>query len=199
MQALQDLSLLHSAFALFNQMLFNGRLPEVALIEHRQKGAKGYFASNAAVKKDGSRIHEIAINPTNYDDTAGALSTLIHEMVHLQQEVEGKPGSRGYHNREWVRMMLAVGLEPVSIDKPGKGTGFKVTHTIMPGGKSEKAISFVTDELELRLVAFGGEAKKKKKKRNKTTYECGSCGLKVWGKPGLNVACVDCAELLEEA
>ena len=52
------------------------------------------------------------------------LSTLVHEMTHLQQQHFGKPSRSGYHNKEWGLLMRAVGLIPSSTGEPGgKETG----------------------------------------------------------------------------
>lgn len=39
--------------------------------------------------------------------------------------------------------------------------------------------------------------KRPKSEKSKTTYVCGSCDMKVWGKPNLAVSCMDCGQQLE--
>jgi len=55
-------------------------------------------------------------------------------MCHLEQHHFGKP-SGAYHNKEWAKMMHAVGLMPSNTGKPGgKQTGQTVSHYIVTGG-----------------------------------------------------------------
>nr|WP_025465377.1 SprT-like domain-containing protein [Acinetobacter baumannii] len=63
------------------------------------------------------------------------LQTLVHEMVHAWQFHFGKPGRRGYHNKEWADKMEAIGLMPSSTGKPGGArTGEKMADYAIPGG-----------------------------------------------------------------
>jgi len=38
------------------------------------------------------------------------LGTLLHELLHAWQELHGKPGKRNYHNREFRRKAVELGL-----------------------------------------------------------------------------------------
>ena len=61
-------------------------------------------------------------------------------MVHLWQHHFGKPGRRGYHNKQWAAKMHEVGLIPSRTGKPGgKQTGQAVTHYIDENGRFAKA------------------------------------------------------------
>lgn len=42
-----------------------------------------------------------------------------------------------------------------------------------------------------------GPKKPGEKNRNKVKYSC-ECGLNLWGKPGLRVACIDCESAFAE-
>ena len=88
--------------------------------------------------QDGTLIHALALNPMYFaacpiEDT---LSTLVHEMAHLWQHHAGKPGRRGYHNKEWaIHMAEQLGLQPSVSGRPGgKVTGERMDHYIMEGG-----------------------------------------------------------------
>lgn len=62
------------------------------------------------------------------------MQTLVHEMVHLWQYHFGKPGRRGYHNKEWANKMESIGLMPSSTGQPGgKRTGDKMADYIIEG------------------------------------------------------------------
>ena len=60
----------------------------------------------------------------------------MHEMVHVWQHAHGKPGARGYHNKEWAAKMKAIGLQPSSTGMVGgKETGQRMMDYIIPGGR----------------------------------------------------------------
>lgn len=116
---------LTDAYKFLNRIFFDGQLPETIITLSHHKGANGYFRTNAF----GTGKHELALTPTGlHDGTYEALATLLHEMCHVWQQHFGKFSKNGYHNKQWATKMLEVGLTPVSIDQPGKMTGFKVTH-----------------------------------------------------------------------
>ena len=87
--------------------------------------------AGASASKDGKEVtDEIALNPSHFRDrsTEQSLSTLVHEMTHLEQHHFGKPSRAGYHNKQWAGMMKAVGLIPSDTGAPGgKEVGQKVT------------------------------------------------------------------------
>jgi predicted SprT family Zn-dependent metalloprotease len=54
----------------------------------RKRGARGYFSGCRFITKDRTETtDEIALNPVHFDErtTEEILSTLVHEMCHLQQ------------------------------------------------------------------------------------------------------------------
>ena len=158
---------LTEAYDFFNERLFAGRLPRCLITMQRQKGAYGYFAGKRFGSRDGAEVtDEIALNPAHFKSrtTEESLSTLAHEMCHLQQEHFGKPGRTSYHNKEWAGMMEAIGLIPSDTGAPGgKQTGQKVSHYIAGGGRFERACRRA-DRAGLRralcrVVGRPGEAK----------------------------------------
>jgi predicted SprT family Zn-dependent metalloprotease len=187
------------AYDLLNRTLFDGKLPPCLVTLQRKSNCGGYFAGSRFKTRDGKTFtDEIALNPSHFEsaDTRFILSILAHEMVHLQQYHQGKPGKGGYHNVEWGTMMLAIGLKPVSFDQPGKMTGNKVSHEILPGG----AFDVVCAELLARGVAIDYveawtlDGKKKAKAKLKVKYTCPGCAVNAWGKPELRLICGDCDE-----
>lgn len=196
---------LQSAFDFYNARLFNSELPGCAVIVHRHRGAYGYFWPKRWLHSSGGRdAHEIAIHPDFIPDRSPSevLSTLVHEMCHLQRFVTGKPPRGGYHRRQWAAMMDAVGLTPSATAAPGgKRTGQKVSHFIVDGGSFDTA----TADLLASGFAFawGTAAEVKvaraKKSGARVRYTCPDCDAKLWGKSGLGVACKPCGVDMEEA
>jgi predicted SprT family Zn-dependent metalloprotease len=139
------------------------------------------------------RTDEINLNPATFEGRTDAeiLSVLVHEMAHLWQQHYGKPGRGRYQNLEWAERMLDLGLTPVSLDRPGKMTGSRVSHTIVEGGPFDVACG--------HLIAGGyavewqsPNVKKRAQKKDKVKYTCLSCGAAAWGKPNLKLVCGDC-------
>lgn len=196
---------LDDAFGFFNRRLFDNRLPSCLITMQRSKTAYGYFAGDRFGSKDGSEItDEIALNPSHFQarTTEQSLSTLVHEMTHLEQHHFGSPSRAGYHNKEWAGMMKAVGLIPSDTGAPGgREVGQKVSHCIEPGGRFERACAELIERgfspLYVERWSEGGEATRRKKAASKTRYTCQGCGLNAWAKPDARLVCGDCDALLE--
>ena len=189
---------LTEAYDFFNERLFGGRLPRCLITMQRKRGAYGYFSGQRFGTKDGSEVmDEIALNPAHFKSrtTEESLSTLVHEMCHLEQHHFGKPSRSGYHNREWAGMMKAIGLMASATGLPGGSeTGQKVTHYITGGGAFDRACAeLVKSGFAVRYVELRS-ADRWKKAASKTKYSCPSCGLNAWGKPEINLVCGDCRE-----
>jgi predicted SprT family Zn-dependent metalloprotease len=127
---------LNHAYYHFNKELFNSILPGALITIVRSKSSKGYFFQEAF--SDGeTTADEIALNPAYLKSRPldQALSTLVHEMIHLWQFRFAKPGRGRYHNKEWANKMEELGLMPTSTGSPGgRKTGDRVTHYIIEGG-----------------------------------------------------------------
>lgn len=133
---------LQTAFEHFNDALFDGQLPFCLITLQREKKTYGYFSSERFVSRDGETTDEIAMNPTYFAvcPPEEIMQTLVHEMVHLWQHHYGKPGRRGYHNKEWAQKMEDLGLMPSSTGKPGGAkTGDRMADYIIEGGPFEEA------------------------------------------------------------
>ena len=137
---------LQQAYDFFNQTLFGERLPPCLITYQRKNRTYGYFSGDRWA--GGKKIaDEIAMNPMHFNErTQGeVLSTLVHEMVHLEQHHFGTPSRSGYHNKEWASWMERVGLIPSNTGEPGgKQTGQQMTHYIAPSGAFEKAFGELT-------------------------------------------------------
>lgn len=194
---------LDKAYAHFNRSLFGGRLPACVMTLHRKKGAYGYFWGDTWSEREGENLtDEIALNPEMFQGrtTEEVLSTLVHEMCHLEQHHFGKPSRSGYHNKEWASMMMAVGLTPTDTGElGGKMTGQKVTHCIEDGGKyAVSCAALMAKGFDIPWQANTRDsATAKKKAASKTKYSCPGCDLNAWGKPDIKIACVECELTLE--
>ena len=125
------------AYAYFNKRLFEGRLPPCLITVRPHRGAYGYFSGERFGSRDGKEIHdEIALNIRHFEKRTPCeiMSTLVHEMVHLEQAHFGSPSRNGYHNKEWAGLMERVGLMPSDTGAPGgKRTGQRMTHYVDRG------------------------------------------------------------------
>jgi len=191
-----------AAFAHFNAELFSNKLPQCLITLHRHKSARGYFWAEKFERSSGERVvDEIAMNPDCFKGRTDTetLSTLVHEMVHLQQKHFGKPSRNGYHNKEWAGMMDMVGLTPSTTAAPGgKRTGQNCSHYIVTGGPFSVACAkliktgFVITWRSRPKAPIAGKSGKRIK------YECDECGAAAWGKEGLNIECGDCGITMAE-
>jgi hypothetical protein len=122
------------AYSYFNESLFDRTLPDCLITLAHQAGSYGYFRCEPFVNRDGERTDEISLNPRFFASRTdrGVLSTLVHEMAHLEQSHFGKPGRTGYHNRQWANKMIHLGLYPSNTGQPGgRETGYSMTHYIV--------------------------------------------------------------------
>ncbi|MDH3379534.1 MAG: SprT-like domain-containing protein [Gammaproteobacteria bacterium] len=196
------------AYDYLKKELFDVNLPPCLITFQRQRRAYGYFYSYGFADRNNPtlRTDEIALNPDTFVGCTDKeiLSTLVHELCHLWQAHEGKPGRSGYHNRQWAREMMRVGLQPISLDNPGKMTGQRVTHEIIPGGRFDLAADqLLATGFRLRwqsadVVALNGKVTMKvaKPKRNKVKFTCDECGQNAWAKPRARLICGLCQEPL---
>ena len=183
---------LEKAFDHFNERLFENRLSPVMFTLTRKRGAHGYFWAEQFNHRDGDKTHEIALNPQTMDREIGAvLSTLVHEMTHLEQEEFGKPSKNGHHNMAWAELMMRVGLTPDN----GRGgmTGRKVSHTIDADGPFAVALA---DLMPFDIPYFTQPREKvaAKKDLSKVKHTCPACDAKAWAKMGSRLICGDCNE-----
>ncbi len=193
---------LDRAFQFYNERLFDNRLsPVVFTLTRKRPQNLGYFwADQFKHREDGDTTHEISMNPHNLNrDLTDVLSTLVHEMTHLEQQEFGKPSKNGHHNKEWVGLMERVGLIPSNTGAPGgKQTGRQMTHYVEAGGPFEAATKELID-LGFDIPYFtqprmaGAE---KKKDLSKVKHTCPTCDFKAWAKQGANILCGDCHEQL---
>jgi hypothetical protein len=189
---------LDEAFDYFNAMLFDGSLPACLITWQRKRTAYGYFSPHRFRDLYGDqKTDEIALNPQGFNDRTQAeiLSTLVHEMVHLWQEHQGKPSRKCYHNRQWASKMDEVGLTPTHTGLPGGNrTGQRMTHIIRANGPFEEACKALLKRGPFIQWADQPDEETPKKKASKTKYSCPTCDLNAWAKPDVHLVCGDCEE-----
>lgn len=137
----------NAAFEVYNEHLFDGALPSVIITVTRKNNVGAHFSPNLWKNIEGESIHEISVNPAMFGSNSliQVLSVIVREMVHLWNYVEKGKERKGYHGKDWVAKMDAIGLNTQSHDKDRKnGTGQKVSHSIDKNGQFAK----VTLQLE---------------------------------------------------
>jgi hypothetical protein len=145
----------------------------------------------ASAAPTGRRVtDEIALNPSHFHarTTEQSLSTLVHEMAHLEQHHFGTPSRAGYHNAQWARRMEAMGLIPSDTGTPGgRKVGQKMSHYIQEDGPFARVCAELIargfDPLYVERWSEGAAVTRKKKAASKTRYTCPTCGLNAWAKP----------------
>ena len=133
---------LQTAYDHFNNVLFDNALPDCLITLQRERRTYGYYCRDRFVSRGGTITDEIAMNPAYFGvrSIRKSLSTLVHEMVHQWQFHHGKPGRRGYHNKEWADKMDSLGLIASNTGQPGgKRVGEQMTHYIQKGGAYDQA------------------------------------------------------------
>lgn len=202
------------AYDHFNAGLFAARLPGCLITLQRRRNSYGFHSgSRFEAPEKNTKADEIALNPRHFAGRTPreVLSTLVHEMAHQHRWHFGKRKPRRYHDKEWARLMIDIGLVPSDTGKPGgKPTGRRVTHFIRDGGPFDRACAeflnsgFRIPFVEARSIKHDGEGDKdevlrRKKAESKSRYTCPNCHplIHVWGKPGLHIVCGACGTRFE--
>lgn len=186
------------AYNFFNSKLFGGRLPQCLITLQRHARTYGYFSPKRFSRYNETDLvtDEIAMNPEHFigRDIQDILSTLVHEMVHLQQEHFGRPSRRSYHNHQWADMMRAVGLIPSDTGKEGgRPVGQRVSHYIERGGLFECACQeLLKGGFTISWVDRNKAGDPNPAPTGRIKYRCNSCGLNAWAKPSISLICGTC-------
>ena len=128
---------LDRAFGHFNDHIFEGQLPACLISIRSGNRVQGYHQSERFISSAGDLIGEIGLHPSHFalQPVEIALSTLVHEMVHLWQNQFGKPTRTNPHNPQWAAKMREIGLHPSHTGLPGgRQTGRSMSDYILPGG-----------------------------------------------------------------
>jgi predicted SprT family Zn-dependent metalloprotease len=207
MTPMQTYDILKAAFDFFNAELFEGRLAEPLITLHRHRSAYGYFCADRFAQaesfddvKEVSRVHEIALNPQHIRSRSPfqTFATLVHEMVHQEQQEYGTPPKGPYHNKQWAAWMKRVGLQPSDTAEPGgKETGRYVSHFVMKFGRFDTAFEKFQAGRDLSLFGDLPVMQKEKAKTSKFKFECPGCGQNAWAKATAILSCGECALSME--
>ena len=138
----------------FNQQLFNNNLPEVIFTTQRKKNVAGYFSQNRWLSNVGDKCHEISVNPQYVASSSlmELFQTIVHEQCHLSQYINGKPSRNGYHNKEFSKIMIEVGLMPSTTGRPGGAkTGQNMSDYPLHNGKFLKSCQSLIESGEFEL------------------------------------------------
>jgi len=188
---------LDKAYEYFNKHLFNNSLPDCLITLNRKTGSRGYYHHEKFEgREDKKRISEIALNPDSFNERLDIeiLSTLAHEMVHVQQFLLPDPPRRGYHDRDFAMLMSEIGLQASSTGEVGgKTTGQRMFHYVIDGGKFEivaNAFLISGSKLHWNSVVETKESKERKKTREK--FSCPTCMTAAWAKKTAKLMCGEC-------
>lgn len=195
------------AFDYFNSVFFDETLPSCVFTLQRVKRVKGYFMEGRFSFGE-KTVSEIALNPAYFGVLTDVqiLSTLVHEMCHLNQAVLGKRNCPGYHSVSWANDMKSCGLVPSDTGKEGgKETGYHVTqyvpsssvflvhcrHLLEQGFSISLRDRNLDDAVARELSAGKKKIQKDSLQGRRFKYTC-LCGINVWGKKGLRIYCGEC-------
>ncbi len=187
---------LQNSYNYLKKTLFNNILPPVILTLNRNSRSFGYYMPDAWSNESQSTIPEININPIILQlPPIGMMSTLVHEMCHHYHQINGTLGQQGYHNREFAKIMLSIGLVCSDTGKRGgMQTGRRMSHYILEGGRFQTAFYEMPEEyiLPFKSYRITRPSSIPTVNRDKIKYQCTECHLTVWGKPNLNIVCGNC-------
>lgn len=202
---------LQKAYNYFKRELFNNELPPVVLTLNRKVRSMGYYMPFAWLKNESQEIiPEININPDILElPTIEVMQTLVHETCHHFQQFFGSPGKRGYHNKEFSRIMFSKGLMCSSTGlQGGKVTGRRMADYVIDGGPFSIKFKAMPEEFMLPFISTqkisanpsiqDSSITNVLKTRNKTKYSCPKCEDNVWGKPNMELLCINCNKIFKQ-
>ncbi len=203
-------------FDYLNKTVFNSELHSCMLVFSRNANIiGGYFSPEKWINEESeTKVHEIGLNANIIKDHSflHIVNIIIHEMIHLEQYLNGTHSRAGYHNKGFIKRCEDIGLKV-------EGKGQMVSTSIKQGGLAEQVALDMPEELifdwtsnELHIPGEGGggggggdgeggepsgegdteQQKSKPKSGKRSTYQCPVCGCKVWGKPGMIILCGTC-------
>lgn len=121
-------------------------------------------------------------------------TTLYHEMIHMYcatHNLQDTSNNHAYHNRIFKREAEAHGGALVSRDPRGR-YGWTVTHP------SEEMRSFIQEHnlSDIMISRNEGLVPFSSAKTHSRKYTCPCCGNSVRATKAVNVACMDCDEIM---
>jgi len=190
--SLQISEQLNESYDLFNQELFDGRLPLVWLGLINKPGCYGYFKPNQWENREGVVVDVIALDSGTATSRPleELLSTLVHEMAHASVfHCSNGRASTGGHGRAWRAEMKRLGLPPLRIGR----TWDHATHSIDPNGAFHAAFLKHRKRLqELPWRECVRAAAKGTDKRDRARFQCPLCTFNAWARPTGRLFCGFC-------
>ena len=194
-------SFLENAFDILNEKYFDNELPKIVVtVQSSPRGVLGHFTPWNSWKEEDIGYKEINISAENLDrPIENVIATLIHEMVHFYCNINGiKDTSRNgyYHNSKGFK---------VQAEKRGLIIGYdkKIGHS--PTTPSPELIEFIKEQgwsdIDLSrnsedLLSFGGGSGRTTKPSSTRKYICPCCHNSVRATKFVNIACLDCDEVM---
>ena len=127
------------AYDYYNKTLFDNELADCLIVFQRKSRTFGYISYDRhSIVGQNTYMHELALNPDYfaYRTVIETLSTLVHEMCHLKQHIDGTETRKTYHNKEFSALMKERGLQTSHTGlEGGKEVGQNMTHYIMHDGR----------------------------------------------------------------
>jgi hypothetical protein len=174
--------------------------PRATLLVTRDlKGRKGHFTPFTPWKNGEESFSEIAFNLEHFTTPEELLSTLLHEVAHSMNHMNGIEdcSSNQYHNKHFKTQAEALGLKTLEI----KGKGHAATELTEFGAKRwNKALKILAGAFD--LVALGGESAKKKGRNTnliKAQCDCENTIRLSRTVLEIGVTCNGCDEIYKEA
>lgn len=175
-----------------NYRLFNDELPECLLSLRAGLRTAVCLSPQSLAQRNVHSSPALLFKPSEFkpQPTLEWLATLTKSLVDLWQYYFGRPGRRGYHNREWANKMKSIGLQSSHSGKEGgRETGETMRFYRISGGLFERSAREIQkDGLTLRWQgSLHNEPSAKNGKRIK--YQCPICMSNAWAKADFHLVC----------
>ncbi len=198
---------LNKMFDLLNEAYFENTLSRPTITIQSTPKAYGHFSlrEDTWVSKLGA-THEINIGAgTLARPIEEVAATLLHEMVHYWNYQNGiQDCSRGntYHNRRFKEAAESRGLTVSHSDKYGwshTSPADSLLEFILDNGLTDILINrneFTGFQITGTGTHSGTGTATPTKRSSTRKYVCPCCGMSVRATRAVNIACVDCRELM---
>lgn len=202
---------LEKLFRMLNEDFFNGQLEMPIITIQSTPRAYGHYSVAKIWTVNGeAQKHEINIGAGTLDrEIEYTVATLLHEMCHYYNDtvLEVQDCSRGgmYHNKEFKQTAESVGLIVTKSDSYG------YAHTAPSDSLIEWILNNDIQEIKINrnesngIRVTGGKAtgdgaaattKGRSANSHSIKYTCPVCGNSVRATKKVNIACVDCMQVM---
>ena len=200
---------LEKLFRMLNEDFFNGQLEMPIITIQSTPRAYGHYSVAKIWTVNGeAQKHEINIGAGTLDrEIEYTVATLLHEMCHYYNDtvLEVQDCSRGgmYHNKEFKQTAESVGLIVTKSDSYG------YAHTAPSDSLIEWILDNNVQEIKLnrneghgirvtggKATGDGAKATGRSTNGHSIKYVCPVCGNSVRATKKVNIACVDCMQVM---